>query len=119
VPNLRVLVAYEEAYLSYAQAFGAAVRIAEPLAEVRVVGLGELEAEVSSFEPHLVISSQPADALPGVGAWFRLPHDPDEPSEFRLGDQVWTYANPELGTLGKVVEGVSRLVQEGRDPAVL
>ena len=117
--NLRVLIAYEATHLSYAQAFGAAVRIAEPLAEVRVVGLRELRAEVSRFGPHLVISSEPTDAFPDVGAWFMLSSEPDEPSVFRLGGRHRICVNPDLGALGQVVEAVSGLVRDGRDTAVL
>jgi hypothetical protein len=118
VPNPRVLIAYEEAYLAYAQAFGAAVRLAEPLAEVKFSGLHDLWAEVNRFEPHLVISSQPTDAIPWIGAWFRLSQEPNEPSEFRIGEEVRTCTNPGLGALGRVVEAVGGLVRDGRYPTV-
>jgi hypothetical protein len=119
VPNLKVLIAYEAAYLAYAEVLGVSVGYAEPEAEVRVVPLREIGAEVSSFEPHLVISSQPADTIPGVDAWFTLSPEPNKPSEFRLGEQRRKYINPDLGFLGKVVQDVSYLVRNGRDPAVL
>ena len=119
MPNLKVLLAYEERYLSYAQVFGAAVRMAEPSSEVRVVGTGKnLGAEVSSFGPHLVISSRPTDVFPDVEAWFTLSPESDEPSEFRLGGRHWICVNPDLGSLGRVVDAVSGLVRDGRDPAV-
>ena len=118
MPNPRVLIAYEETYLAYAESFGAAVRLAEPLAEVRVSGLLDLWAEVSRFEPHLVISSQPTDTIPGVGAWFTLSPEPNEPSEFRLGEEVWTCTNPDLGSLGRIVEAVGGLVRDGRYPTL-
>ena len=115
--DLRVLIAFEATYLAYAEVLKVAVGYAEPEAEVRVVPLRELRAEVSSFGPHLVISSQPTDALPGVGAWFALSLEPNDPSEFRLGEHRRECINPDLGFLEKVVEDVGRLVRAGRDPA--
>jgi hypothetical protein len=118
VPNLKVLIAYEEAYLAYAEVLGVAVGYAEPFSEVRVVPPRELEAEVSSFGPHLVVSSLPTDVFPDVEAWFTLSAEPDEPSEFRLGGRHWICVNPDLGYLGRVVDAVGGLVRDGRDPAV-
>jgi hypothetical protein len=117
VQNLRVLIAYEDTYLVYAEVLGVAVGYAEPEAEVRVVPLRGLRADVSSFGPHLVISSQPTDALPGVGAWFALSPEPNEPSEFRLGERRRECINPDLGFLEEAVGEVGCLVRAGRDPA--
>jgi hypothetical protein len=117
LPNLKVLIAYEAAYLAYAEVLGVAVGYAEPFSEVRVVPPRELEAEVSSFGPHLVVSSRPTDALPGVGAWFMLSPEPNEPSEMRLGGRHWVCVNPDLGALARIVESVGGLVRDGRYPA--
>jgi len=117
VTIFRVLIAYEEAYLAYAEVLGAAVGYAEPEAEVRVVPPRELRAEVARFEPHLVISSRPTDVSPGVGAWYRLSPEPDEPSEMRLSGRRWACTNPDLGALARIVDSVAGLVRDGRDPA--
>ena len=115
---LRVLIAYEERYNAYAQAFAAAVGDADPDADVRIVAPRDIRGEVHRFEPHLVVSSQPTDALPEVGAWFMLSPDPDEPSEMRLGGRHWICANPGLGALARIAESVGGLVRDGRYPAV-
>ena len=110
--RLRVLVAYEEQYRCYAEAFGSAVHATEPSADVRVARPRDLWEEVSSFEPHLVVSSQATDAVADVGAWYMLSPYHEVSSEFRLGEHRWTWANPDLVTLGRVVKAVRGLMRE-------
>lgn len=113
--RLRVLIAYEAMYNAYAGALECAIRALRPGAEVRVASLRNLWAEASSFAPHLVVSSQTTDAVLGDGAaWFMLSPDPAEPSEFRVGEQRWTYANPDLGVLRRIVASVEGPVQPPR-----
>jgi hypothetical protein len=120
VPRFRILVAYEEQYLAYARAFEAVIRIAEPSAIVKVASLGEMRTEAYCFSPHLVISSRSPDSYPAPpAAWFRLSPEPEEPSEFRLGDRRWVCTNPDLDALTRVVDAVGGLVREGRHSAAV
>jgi hypothetical protein len=81
---------------------------------VRVATPRELRAEVPRFLPHLVVSSQATDTIPGVGAWLMLSPEPDRASELRLGGWSREYSNPDLGVLIAAVESVERLVRDGR-----
>ena len=110
--RLRVLMAYENQYRCYAEVFGSAVHLTEPFADVRVVGPRDLWEEVSSFKPHLVVSSQATDAMPDVGAWYMLSPYHEVSSEFRLGEDRWTWANPDLVALETVVKAVRSLIRE-------
>jgi hypothetical protein len=45
---------------------------------MRSAYLGELEAELVHFDPHVVVCSQPKGELPGKrGAWVEIPTDDD------------------------------------------
>ncbi|CAA9447754.1 MAG: hypothetical protein AVDCRST_MAG02-570 [uncultured Rubrobacteraceae bacterium] len=110
---IRVLIAYGERHLVYAHAFEAVIRTTKPGVDVRVASLRELRAEASRFAPHLVVSSQATDTIPGAWAWFMLPPDPEARSEVCLGGRRRVSNNPGLEELLAVVGETEDLVRDG------
>jgi hypothetical protein len=83
---MRILISYEEAYRVYADALERALGGLRPEAEVAVCRLAEIDDQLESFDPNLVVSSRPNTVDPGGrAAWYRLSPKPDEPSEACLG----------------------------------
>ena len=114
--TMRVLVVYEDSYRSYGQSMVGAIRGLRPQLEAALVQVGELEAEVGRFDPHLVICNRPNSIDPGGRvAWVRLSDEPDEPSEFCLAGRRWGSENPELEEVLAIIDELEGLLREGGD----
>ncbi len=111
----RVLFAYEDTHLVYRDVIAAAVRELRPGVAVTAVSLRALASEVKRLEPHLVVSSRSSAADPGGGtAWYKLSHEPDEPSEVCLCGRRSRSENPGLEELVAVVDEVEEAIRAGR-----
>lgn len=87
-----------------------AVQRHRPRVEVAVSGLSALGEEVSRFDPHLVICSQPNTVDPGSRpAWFEVPTDPERLAEICLDGWRSEVANPTLEKLLQTVDETERL----------
>jgi hypothetical protein len=114
--TMRILVVYEDSYRSYGQSMVGAIRGLRPQLEAALVQVGEFEAEVGRFDPHLVICNRPNSIdLGGRTAWVRLSDEPDEPSEFCLAGRRWGSENPELEEVLAIIDEMEGLLRERRD----
>jgi hypothetical protein len=113
--GMRVLIAYEDSYRSYADALQGTIQRLRPGTEVSLVRAEELGDEVARLEPHLVVCDRPNDIDPGSkAAWARLSDDPDVPSEFCLGGRRRRLENPGFRDLMAFVDEAGGLVLSGR-----
>lgn len=111
----RVLFAYEDTHLSYRDALVRVVQALRPRVAVTTVSLRSLQSEVGRLEPHLVVSSRPDTFDPGdEAAWYKLSHEPDEPSEVRLGGRRSRSENPGLEELVAIIDEVEEAIRVGR-----
>jgi hypothetical protein len=109
----RILVAFEEDYLSYADALATAITAARPHLNVATAGLEAPQTEVTHLDPHLVICSSLDPFLEQEGkllAWVELSVDPHLSSKFCASGRRWESLNPSLEELLDVVEEVERLL---------
>jgi hypothetical protein len=114
---VRILISYEESHHVYGDALERALRGLRPGAEVESCGLGSLGRRVEGFDPDLVVSSRPNTVDPGGrAAWYRLSHEPGEPSEACLGGRRWRRPNPTLDDLLSFIGEVEALVLREHDP---
>src|SRR5215210_2530422 len=113
---MRILICYEEAYRVYADALERSLVGLRPDAEVAVCRLAEIDVQLESFDPNLVVSSRPNTVDPGGrAAWYRLSPEPDEPSEACLRGRRWRRPNPPLEALLSFIDEVEALVGSGRE----
>ena len=113
---MRILISYEESYRAYSDALERALGGLRPDAEVAVCSLAEIGEQLESFDPNLVVSSQPNTVDPGGRvAWYRFSPEPDEPSEACLGGRRWRRLNPPLEDLLSFIDEVEKLVRSGRE----
>ncbi len=63
---MRVLIAFEGSHRSYGEALGHALRGLRPGAAVSVVRTEDLGAEVSHFDPHVVVCDPPQRRRPAA-----------------------------------------------------
>jgi hypothetical protein len=113
---MRILISYEESYHVYSDALERAISGLRPEADVATCQLAEIEDQLESFDPHLVVSSRPNTVDPGgMAAWYRLSPEPDEPSEVCLGGRRWRRLNPPLEDLLSFIDEVETLVRSGRE----
>jgi hypothetical protein len=105
-----------EAYRVYADALARALGGLRPEAEVAVCRLAEIDDQLESFDPNLVVSSRPNTVDPGGrAAWYRLSPEPDEPSEACLGGERTRRHNPPQEELLSFIDDVEALVRSGRE----
>lgn len=80
--EIRVLVAFEDEYRTYRDVIAAAIRVSRPHIEVATAGVGELEEEITRFDPQIVVCSHPntSDAS-GELAWVEISLDRVEPAK--------------------------------------
>jgi hypothetical protein len=110
--DVRVLVAYEEAYCSYRDALIRAIREHRPRFRLLGTTPGGLEEAMERFEPHAVVASRPSAEYPGGGrgAWVELPAEPSRGGEVCVGGDREGAVNPGLGrVLGALDEAEERL----------
>ncbi len=82
------------------------------------VSLRTLASEVKRLDPHLVISSRPNTVDPGNRpAWYRLAHEPDDPSELCLGGHRTNADNPDLEALVAAIDETEGMIRNGRTPS--
>ena len=113
---MRILICYEDSHRVYSDALERALRGLRPGAEVAACSLGSLGTRVESFDPDLVVSSRKNTVDPGGrAAWYKLSHEPDEPSEACLGGRRWRRLNPPLDDLLSLIDEVEALVRSGRE----
>ena len=112
---MRVLIVYEDSHRSYGEAMVGAVRASRPgLEEVKLVHLRGLEAELESFDPHLVVCNRPNTIDPGDrAAWVLLSDDPEEPSEVCINGQHRRLENPGLEEMLTIIDETEGLVGSG------
>lgn len=114
---IRAIFAYEDTHLAYRDVLVSVVRSLRPHIAVTIAGLRTLESEVKRLNPHLVVSSRPNMVDPGNrAAWYKLAHEPDEPSEVCLNGRRSGSDNPGLEELLEIIDEVERLVQTGHEP---
>ena len=113
----RALVAFEEQYRAYREFIASAIQAYRPHVEVAVARLDILKDEVTSFDPHLVICSQPNTVESnGRPAWVELPLDPDQITGICLNGEYSASTNPTLEELLRVVDETERLLSTEPDP---
>jgi hypothetical protein len=116
VVETRTLIAFEEQYRAYREFIASAIRWHRPHVEVVAAGLEALKDEVTRFDPHLVICSQPNTLnANGRPAWLELPPDPERFAELCLDGQRSEIANPTLKELLGIVDETTRLVRTKPD----
>jgi len=100
---MRVLVAFEEVRSMYREVIARAIRDLRPDLEVYSGALGELEHELASIDPHVVVCSRPNNgAYPGArGAWVEIPTDDGAKDDERLAQicldgERWKTEGPPL-----------------------
>ncbi len=116
---MRVLVAFEDTRYLYRTVISRALRDLRPELNVRSTALSELEQELSSFDPHVVVCSQPNGVHPGRGAWVEIPtEDVIEDDEQRLADicldgEHWKSDGPPLKEILEVLDEAEERLREG------
>jgi hypothetical protein len=109
--RIRILVAIEDDYRAYREAIAASIQVLRPHVQVATARLEALEAEVTRFEPHVVICSLPATASPGGHvAWVEISLEPTRPSIICIGGRYSKGHNPALDALLEVIDEAERLV---------
>jgi hypothetical protein len=113
---MRILISYEDSYRVYSDALGRAIGGLRPEADVASSRLAEIGDYLESFDPHLVVSSDPNTVDPGGrAAWYRLSAEPDEPSEACLNGRRSDRRNPTLEDLLSFIDEVEALLLSGRE----
>lgn len=115
--DVRILFAYEDTHLTYRDTLVGAVRALRPHVAVTAVSLRSLASEVKRLDPHLVVSSRPNTVDPGNRpAWYRLAHEPEDPSEVCLEGKRSGTENPGLNDLIEIIDQTENVVRTGREP---
>jgi hypothetical protein len=116
---MRVLVAFEDVRSAYSCTIARAIRELRSGLEVRSSGLDELERELESFDPHVVVCSRPNGTHPGVrGAWVHIPTedglgDDERLAQICLDGEKWRTDGPPLTELLGVLDETQRRLREG------
>ncbi len=108
------MVAFGDEHRAYREVIAAGIRILRPRADVATATLTEIEGEIESFDPQVVVCGRPGIADPGdVPAWVELPVDPQRPAKIRVGGSRRTSGNLELEGLLAIVDEAEELVGKG------
>lgn len=116
---MKVLVAFEASRYLYADLFCEVIRDLRPGLTVRSAVLGELERELSRFDPHVVVCSQPNGVHPGArGAWVEIPtgdglEDDERLSDICLDGKHWKSDGPPLKEMLEVLDEMEERLREG------
>jgi hypothetical protein len=116
---MRVLVAFEAIRSVYADIMARAIRDLRSGLHVRSTILEELERELGSFDPHVVVCSRPKSMHPSPrGAWVEIPTDGGLEEEERLariclGGEHWRSDGPPLSELLEVLDETHKRLREG------
>ena len=118
-PSMRVLIAFEDVRSVYARTIARAIRELRSGLQVRSSGLDELEHEIESFDPHVVVCSRPNGAHPGArGAWVHIPTEEGLPEDERLASiclegELWRTDGPPLSELLEVLDETRERLRQG------
>jgi hypothetical protein len=116
---MRVLVAFEDVRSVYADTIASAIRDLRSGVHVRSSALRELEQELGSFDPHVVVCSQPNGLRPSArGAWVEVPtedglEDGERLARICLDGEHWRTDGPPLAELLKVLDETHKRLREG------
>jgi len=116
---MRVLVAFEVIRSVYADTMARTIRDLRSGLHVRSTVLEELEQELGSFDPHVVVCSQPKGMHPSPrGAWVEIPTDGELEEEERLAricldGEHWRTEGPPLSELLEVLDETHKRLREG------
>ena len=100
-------MAFEESYRTYRETIAAALRVLRPGTEVKSTTLEELEGELESFDPEVVICSGHKEVELGTRlAWIELSVDPTMPTKISVGGRHFERSNPTVEELLEVIEEV-------------
>jgi hypothetical protein len=117
---MRVLVAFEDVRFVYSRTIARAIRELRSGLRVRSSGLDELEQEIESFDPHVVVCSLPNGTHPGArGAWVHIPtqdglqDDEERLARICLDGESWRTDGPPLSELLGVLDETQRRLREG------
>ena len=122
---MRVLVSFDGTHRSYRELIARALRKVRPHLEVRHAPLDDLDAQLRSFEPHVVVCSLPHSAAKGAdpiararsasrGAWVTAPVDTSRLAEICLDGEVWNTDGPLLSEVLEIIDETEALLNEGR-----
>ncbi len=117
---MRVLIAFEDARSIYGDAIAQVLRDLRPALEVYSVSLSKLEYELGSFDPHVVICSQPNGVYPASrGAWVEVPTEDTTDADKRLAEiclegEQWNTDGPPLSEILEVIDETQERLREGR-----
>ncbi len=117
--SMRVLVAFEVIRSLYSHSIARAIRELRSGLHVRASILEELEQELGSFDPHVVVCSQPKSMHPRArGAWVEIPTDEELQEEERLAQicldgEHWRTEGPPLAELLEVLDETHKRLREG------
>ena len=107
----RVLVAFGEEHRAYREVIVAGIRILRPQVEVATATPTEIEKEIESFDPQMVVCGASVPADPGaVPAWVELDLLPGRPAKIRVGGSRRTSVNLDLEGLLTIVDEAAELV---------
>ncbi len=118
-PSMRVLVAFEDVRSVYSRTITRAIRELRSGLSVRSRSLEELEHELRSFDPHVVVCSRPNGTHPGArGAWVHIPTEDGLEHEEKLAricldGERWRTDGPPLSELLKVLDETQKRLREG------
>jgi hypothetical protein len=105
IVEIKILIAFEDEFRVYQGTIAATIRILRPHSEVETTGLEVLGEKVESFDPRVVISSQPRIASSdGVSAWIELCIDPAQPTKIYAGERCSEMFNPTVDKLVAVLD---------------
>ena len=116
---MRVLVAFEEVRSVYSRTMARAIRELRTGLSVRSSGLEELEQELESFAPHVVVCSRPNGTHPSArGAWVHIPTEDGLQDEERLAricleGEHWSTDGPPLSELLGVLDETYKRLRAG------
>ncbi len=112
-------MAFEDVRSAYSRTIARAIGELRSGLEVRWSGLDELERELESFDPHVVVCSRPNGDHPGLrGAWVHVPTDDDLEDGERLAricldGEMWRTDGPPLSELLWVLDEAQKRLRQG------
>lgn len=118
--GMRVLVAFEDVRSMYREVIARAIRDLRPDLEVYSGALSELEHELASIDPHVVVCSRPTgEYLGSRGAWVEIPtedgaKDDERLAQICLDGERWITEGPPLREILEVIDETRERLREGR-----
>jgi hypothetical protein len=116
---MRVLVAFEDIRSVYRDIFVRAIGDLRPQLTIRSASLSKLEHELTHFDPHVVLCSQPNGSHSvGSGAWVQIPTedartDEEMLAEICLDGEHWNSDGPPFSELLEVKDETEERLREG------